>query len=77
MWDYENGFPSGLIATILEDYGRRMVKVKFGCDNIVDTVSWPMLLDGPYSNARTVNNWINRNFICLLFKKKYLFIYWP
>ena len=55
MWDYENGFLAGLIATILEDYGRRMVKVKFGSNNIVDTVSWPMLLDGPCSNARTVN----------------------
>ncbi|KAK7839684.1 ring-h2 finger protein atl47 [Quercus suber] len=39
VWDYENGFPVGLIATILEDYGRRMVKVKFGCNNIVDTGS--------------------------------------
>ena len=60
MWDYENSFPAGLIATILEDYGRRMVKVKFGSKNIVDTISWPMLLDGPCSNARTVNSWMNR-----------------
>ena len=61
VWDYENGFPAGLIATILEDYGRRMVKFKFRSNTIVDTVSWPMLFDGPNSNARTVNNWMNRN----------------
>ena len=61
VWDYENGFPAGLIATILEDYGRRMVKVKFGSKNIVDTVSWPMLLDGPCSNARTVNHYGSSN----------------
>ena len=61
VWDYENGFPAGLIATILEDYGRRMVKFKFRSNTIVDTVSWPMLFDGPSSNARTVNSWMNRN----------------
>ena len=61
VWDYENGFPAGLIATILEDYGRRMVKVKFGSKNIVDTVSWPMLLDGPCSNARTINRYGSSN----------------
>nr|POE79053.1 hypothetical protein CFP56_43062 [Quercus suber] len=43
VWDYENGFPVDLIDTILEDYGRRMVKVKLRSNNIVDTISWPML----------------------------------
>ena len=79
MCGYENGFLAGLIATILEDYGRRMVKFKFGYNNIV---SWPMLLDGPCSNARTINGWMNHKFIRVLFKKKnyllmdiYIYIY--
>ena len=74
MWGYENGFLAGLIAIILEDYGRRMVKFKFGYNNIVDIVSWSMLLDGPCSNARTINGWMNHKFIRFLFKKNYLLI---
>ena len=58
VWYYESGFSTCLIVTILEDFRRRLLKVKCGSsnNNNSDTETWPMLLDGFSSNVRTINN---------------------